>query len=853
MKLLANLPALVILFVLFFSVNLWAEEKAEDIQQNSNKQSTSNEPKKLPDIEKTKNVPPKPETEDKAKSTTDTRKGDSQTEQDINAASWNAETDDPPSASEYWINKLDQLVDSDSQAETADINALYGELTLAFDHYSQVLKKSLSDTTDDVNISEEISAQFETPPYLLPNTQDELYNTLQTLYSQRFRLWKQVSVEIREELTGTGVEGVQELTLELTFLLQTLRYRINALPQLGRHILDELRIAPLPMLGRLLQLVFALVVFHYWRRWAPDGLTRMRQALLNSHPRQKSKHSLAKVIWYFDQLKSPIAWLLLVALLFSFAENPAIMFFIEVAKITAIWVLFSWMGVLFLNALISRSSNSIKPETAALTLRSLKYFGTWIVICGLSLDLVSRYTGKGTLYEWVHSASEVVLLLLLALLISRWQATVRQGIRNEPQGNSITEAMLQHNKGLVGYLYTILGIGYLSLVHISTKFIDCLSYFQAGQQALDSMIDLEIAKAYQRQKDEPDARPLSPELEDKLKHHRYGIKHVGSSILQQLLHRTNSESGGAVVLVGETGGGKSVLMRRVSKETEKKTILVSCPKEGLDALINELARALHIDSESPKRHVVFKELRKQEIEVLLIDNIHMLIRPYLGGQEQLDKLAELFEYTPNILCVVSTNSASWQYYLCVRAQRILDKNALILKPWTIDQIATLIRNSCDSAGIDPDFSRIVIPRQFDNNNYDDPKERAFSGFTRILHGAAAGNPAVALGLWVKSLYTDKSGQVVARLPRLPASEELDNASLATLLVLRVICQSEIITREDILKSLQVSNREVAPVLLMSQRNQWVDVIDGKYYQLNWYWRKAIMRILTRQNLMSRSF
>ena len=139
------------------------------------------------------------------------------------------------------------------------------------------------------------------------------------------------------------------------------------------------------------------------------------------------------------------------------------------------------------------------------------------------------------------------------------------------------------------------------------------------------------------------------------------------------------------------------------------------------------------------------------------------------------------------------------------------------------------------------------------NNIEDPKERAFSGFIRILHGAATGNPQVALGLWVKSLYLDKNENVIACLPRLPTSDVLENASLTVLLVLRVICQSEVITKQDIVKSLQIHKQEVEGAIQLSVFNRWVDIIDDDYYQLSWYWRKVVMKVLARQNLMPRSY
>ena len=242
---------------------------------------------------------------------------------------------------------------------------------------------------------------------------------------------------------------------------------------------------------------------------------------------------------------------------------------------------------------------------------------------------------------------------------------------------------------------------------------------------------------------------------------------------------------------------------------------------------------------------------RQKVEVLLIDYIHLLIRPYISGQDQLDSLTELFDSVPNVLCLVSCNTATWQYYLRVRAQRVLNINVLIMKPWSVDQFSVLIKNSCESVGITPDFSQVIIPRQFDDSHYEDPVDRAFYGFMRILHGAATGNPKLALGLWAKSLYVNKEGQIIVRLPRLPSTEELDSANLTMLLVLRVICRSEIVSYEDILKSLQISKAEVTTALRLASHKGWVNKVDGVYYQLNWYWLKPIVRVLARQNLMSR--
>jgi len=756
------------------------------------------------------------------------------------------------SEAEYWISNVDQLIKFQGQPEQVEINALYSKLSTAFDFNSRKLENKLRGGKRGEGPHKEAPDSVGTAPYILPETKDELYHTVHTLYYQRLRLLKSESTEVLDEVTGAGVEGVEELYRELSFLRQTLLYRIDALPRLLENLLNNLSIAPLPTLGSLLQFIIAIFIFRYWRRWAPEGLMNMRRRLIKMRPRTKRNRRLTKSIWYFDQVRPPVAWFVLLALMFSFIKDPVLIFFIEVARITANWILISWFGVLFINALIARSSRSLKKETADLTLRSLRYTGIWFVFSALNLSLISRYAGEGTLYAWMFSVNEILLFFLLILLLIIWRQNILEGIENDPQKNALTEAILQHKKGLISYLYCILGAWHLLRVYITRKFIVWISDFNTGQEMLDSLLGSEIAKAYRRQKDDLGLAPIPVELKEKLlESGEVLIEQAGRAVFEKILKRVEEGSGGTIILAGETGGGKTVLLQRVARETAEKSILVSCPKEGFDALIKELARKLHIDADTPNRRIIFEKLRKRDITVLLIDNIHWLIRPYVGGQAQLDKLAELFLYNPDVLIVSSTNTATYQFILRARAKLMLDKNALILQPWSVDQIATLIRNFCKAADIDPDFSKIIIPRQFDDRNFDNPEERIFAGFIRILHGAATGNPKVALGLWTNSLCLDKEGRITVQLPRLPTPEVLDNASLTVLLVLRVICQAEVIKREDIVQSLQLSDSEVANALRISINNAWVEGMDEDYYQITWFWRKVITRVLSRQNLMPR--
>jgi len=747
-----------------------------------------------------------------------------------------------PLAANYWINRVDEVISSVESNEQAQLNALFHEMSRAFDKSTLKYKAK----------KWQRSTSIDSDNFVVLQSKNDLFFTLETLYEQRLRLLDNTSESNVEEVNGIGVAGLKEFNRELSFLEITVRYRIETLPGIFIKFSEDMLRAPLPTIRLVFEFIVAILAYRFWQKWAPKGLFDLRKKFMRARPRTKRNLRLTKLVWYFDQIRNPIALLILLSLLFGFVKGPALTFFIEVGLIFMSWILWSWLGVLLINAVIARSSSTIKKTTSDLILKSLKTLGVWLIISGLILEIISRYVGEGTLFAWTFLFCELSLVVVLIALVMLWRSTIITSCELEPQQNAVTKLVLAHRTGLSSYAYSVYGAFFLLQLHFKKVFIDWLANFHTGQQILDSLLGHEMAKAYLQENDDADLEPISVEIQAKfVACGNVIINQMGGALLRKILVKIDKNSGGTMIVVSESGGGKSTLLRRIAKDSEKKTIMVSCPKEGLDALIEELARKIHLNTDTQTGRIVFEELRKRQIEVLIIDDVQRLIRPYVGGQADLDKLTSFLVGVPDLQIVLSTNSATWQYIIRARAHRIFDRNIFRLPSWTPDHIGTLIENSCKAMDVHPDFSKVVIPRQYDDSNYDDPKDRVFSGFIRILHTAAGGNPRVALGLWSKSLFVNNNDQYLVRLPRLPSSSELDNATLTVLLVLRVICQSEIISIEDIVKSLQLAEAEVFGALRLIVLNEWVDCSDDKYYAINWYWRKEIIRVLARQNLMPR--
>ena len=196
------------------------------------------------------------------------------------------------------------------------------------------------------------------------------------------------------------------------------------------------------------------------------------------------------------------------------------------------------------------------------------------------------------------------------------------------------------------------------------------------------------------------------------------------------------------------------------------------------------------------------------------------------------------------------NWAAWHYISRVRASQLFLDDILRMPLWTEEQIRELIELRSAHAGIEPDFGELILPRQFEGIDYDTVEDRNRFGFYRILWNASDGNPMVSLQLWADSLRIAPDGRILVSLPQLPATSELEKANMTLLLILRVIAQSEMASREEIIDSLRFPAAEVAGALHFAITNEWVELVNGRY-RLTWKWFRSIMRMLARKNLLVR--
>jgi hypothetical protein len=652
-------------------------------------------------------------------------------------------------------------------------------------------------------------------------------------------------------VTGAGLAGVWELKEEIKQLILYFRFQSLLVPAQVASWPEILNRAPLPVIGRILEITLALVIFRLWRGWVPGWLERAQVRLIEARPRRRRNLRFARMIWYVERVRSPLEWLALLAVLFSAVDAPGLQ---ELEKATwsiTRWILLAWFAVDVIDALAARGRAGLSGATAGLRLRSLRLVAAWIVVPGLGLDLAQAYAGRGTIYAWVWLLFEVLTIPVLLLLLAWWRSEIFRELEGEPQLPAWVQGALQHQSGLKSFLSAATSGCYLIALRLQQQLLHAVSELEWGRRFQARLYQHELVREMARLQ-AVGGEPISEDLRSRLlKDDGMIVDRVGRSAVVRLSELVERGEGGVAAVVAERGGGKSLLLQRLASRFAGEAVVFDCPPGGFEAFQGAFAQSLDMDGHEPSCQAFADRLVGTNVRVVAIDNLHRIIRPVKDGQQDMDRVSKFVRHIQaNVFWVVALDRAAWQYISRARVGRRIVREELHVPPWNEEQIGELIELRCRSAGIHPDFGQLMLPHQHDETGQETLAERNRLGFYRLLWHAADGNPAVALRLWADSLLVTADGDFIVRHPPHAETEELDKLSMPNLLVLRVIAQSELAAPDDIVESLRFSEAEVEIAVGRSLQNGWIEEVDGRY-RLAWNWYRPITTVLARKNLLVR--
>jgi hypothetical protein len=784
----------------------------------------------------------------------------------------------PSDETGMWVERFKELVEGIQKEMLAseDADKFYAELNTALNEKRNDLRNALAisasaasslDKVSDKKAPSESSAKAakkqKSQETVQPGQETEardssldipelLQAEMTVLYYLRNQVLGIVSSGFRSRITGTGIDGIQSAKAELEYILLTFRCWIHKLPQMGRRTITNLLSDPVPVLLVILRVSVAVVIFLWWRHWALKGIPGIRNKILDVTPRKWINIALANLLWYLNHVRSPLEWGLMLSICFNIVDTTEGQILHGLLWLKVKWFLMAWFAVAFVGAMSTRGATGRDSKSANLRMRSIWLFAIWTLVVALASSITADVAGKGTIYVWVRTFSKVLVVPVLLLLTYWWRPEIYRILENETHRPVYVKKILQYQRGLRSYFGAVIGAVYLIVNHFRLWLLKGVTTFEGGRFLIANLTRLEAMRVSERQQQKSKGKPISDDMHRRLFEADDDlVESYCDSHLDRMADLVRQRKKGAAVLVAERGGGRTQLLRRLDRCFEEKLVIFECPIGGFEKFQEAFAESLDLQISDFTTETITERLQEAEIEIIGIDNIDRLSRPVLGGQRELDRLAELVRAVQGeVFWFFGVNWAAWQYISSVRASGLFLDDVIMLPAWTEVQIRQLVELRSSRAGIKPDFGELSLPRQFEDIDYDTVEERNRYGFFRILWNASDGNPIVALQLWADSLRVLPDSRIQVSLPQLPATSELENVHITVLLTLRVIAQSEMANQEEIIASLRFPANEIAGALRLATNRGWVELVNGRY-RLSWKWFRSITRVLARQNLLVR--
>ena len=678
------------------------------------------------------------------------------------------------------------------------------------------------------------------------------YFTLNSLNISKQRLLSLTNAANRDRLTGFGPYGVTQFKQEWQLTKLNAEYAAYFQIRSFKSLLKDIFISPVPVIWAAFKVLF----IYFGLMWWLSNSNRLIELFRVSQLESKSHPAFwVRIVWYISRAHRAIAWLITITLSLRVLSQIPSMQHLIFLEIFTWWILGGSIAISFILEFAYRNSRSSSRSLISLRLSTIRRYVWSIIIAGVVMQISIRTLGKGTIYNWIYSALFFWFVLVTISILRLWREKVFILLNEYSERPVWVSWAINHQNTVVfNILATALGVVWLTIDDIKHRMMALLSRSTLFSQALAYLFRIEVAKQSDIDKCQHNlVRVKGDQIYD------YVLPGTMDSVLidyaveevKQLSKYLMSDNPSICIVSGERGIGVTTLLNSLlNKVSNAEPIYLNCPYSGYAALLSQLAGHLGLDEESSEIQIL-AYLRKSDTTYLIaIDNAHRLVKPMVGGLNDLIRITNLLRRSKkNHRVVLSIVNSSWRFVDRARGERLLFDLVCFLPRWSEKQVGDLLNSRINQKLDKPlSFEGLVVPKQWDQYDMSE-EDRAKQGFYRILWHYSDGNPTVALRFFRLSINRNKeTDQAVVRLFNVPESQELENMPKPMLAVLRSIIQLEIASPVILADCTQLSIAEITGVLRYFQSRGYIEWSEDQA-RVSDHWFRHITNVLDRQHLL----
>lgn len=681
-----------------------------------------------------------------------------------------------------------------------------------------------------------------------------LFEVVTALNLERLQLLPHLSYDKRDAITGFTLAGWDQASSEVRHLYLILRYQ--------RHVVGAWMVSyreggarglPLWRISAVAVPWLILIGIFVWGRRRTEGLLRLadtRLGAIDRAERRTTPNPLRRAVRLLGKVHIPLEWLLFFAAsLWLLPDNASSVLEVQLLSTVISWVIGGVLVVNVINAVAGGSGTTLfhdESQQGALRLRSLRMVGATVVVFALILTVTARLVGQGTIYSWVYSTCWFAAVPVFLVLVRWWRGEVFERMDRMRKKTRLQQWVLSNRDGWQSFFAAMIAAVQLFSVGVLKTLRVWLSGFDLARRAHAYLFRRELDRLQEGRKSEMH-RPLRTKLLDTLHPERpydRWLSCPADDILERVTRRVREGRGGVIAVVGARGMGKSSLVRELSRRVASAQTLACTP----ETTINTLRNAIHVRAGQQPHE---QELPAPEVELILLDDAHTLVKPVIGGLHAFDQLLVMARAScETTVWVLSLDSSLWPFLKRARDARPMFDETLVLEAWEEEQIGALLHDRCRVSHISPRYDGLLeaLPAGSDEIDRLEALRAKQTGYERMLWDHVRGNPALALEAWRRSLEEDGTGAVHVRPLQVPDISGLEKLPDSSLFILRAVLQLAPAAVDDVAQATRQSTEQVLNAFRFGQ-TQGYFVEHGGRVSVSWAWLRSVIRLLERRHLL----